>query len=301
MTDVLILEDELTSLQALSEILTTYSDDIRVHKASSLKEAKDLLDQEIRYGLFLLDVNLSGEDREDIGGILFAREIRERFEYTFTPIVMVTAIGNMEMQAYRELHCYQYIMKPFHREQVEEVVQKVLDAVVGHLLAASILHALLIESVPDLGHSSSLIVTLERLSHKGCGQRVKLKILFAVDLVANRQSAAVIFAFQGVLRHAPDNLFGQVGGVVFGITLQHAFQNDALGPVGNDLSGGHHFDPVLFQSGLVAGTVVAVAGKPVQLPDDDHIEQALATIFNHVLKFRAVISLSGKGAIYVVA
>ena len=105
MTDVLILEDELTSLQALSEILTTYSDDIRVHKASSLKEAKDLLDQEIRYGLFLLDVNLSGEDREDIGGILFAREIRERFEYTFTPIVMVTAIGNMEMQAYRELHC----------------------------------------------------------------------------------------------------------------------------------------------------------------------------------------------------
>ena len=88
MTDVLILEDELTSLQALSEILTTYSDDIRVHKASSLKEAKDLLDQEIRYGLFLLDVNLSGEDREDIGGILFAREIRERFEYTFTPIVI---------------------------------------------------------------------------------------------------------------------------------------------------------------------------------------------------------------------
>ena len=74
-----------------------------------------------------MDVNLSGEDREDIGGILFAREIRERFEYTFTPIVMVTAIGNMEMQAYRELHCYQYIMKPFRREQVEEVVQKVLE------------------------------------------------------------------------------------------------------------------------------------------------------------------------------
>ena len=301
MTDVLILEDELTSLQALSEILTTYSDDIRVHKASSLKEAKDLLDQEIRYGLFLLDVNLSGEDREDIGGILFAREIRERFEYTFTPIVMVTAIGNMEMQAYRELHCYQYIMKPFHREQVEEVVQKVLDAVVGHLLAASILHALLVEPVPDLGHSSSLIVTLERLSHKGCGQRVKLKILFAVDLIADGQGAAVVLGLQGVLRHAPDYLFGQVCGVVFGIALQHTLQNDTLGPVGNDLGGGHHLDPVLFQSGLVAGAVVAVAGKPVQLPDDNHIEQALAAVFNHVLKFRAVIGLGGKGTIYVVA
>ena len=114
-------------------------------------------------------------------------------------------------------------------------------------------------------------------------------------------SAAVEFTFQGVLRHAPDYLFGQVGGVVFGVTLQHAFQNDALGSVGNDLGGGHHLDPVLFQSGLVAGAVVAVAGKPVQLPDDNHIEQALAAVLNHVLKFRAVIGLGGKGPVYVVA
>lgn len=71
-------------------------------------------------------MNLSGSKREDIGGILFAREVRERFRYTFTPIVMVTAVGAMEMQAYRELHCYQYIMKPFRKEQVVEVVEKVL-------------------------------------------------------------------------------------------------------------------------------------------------------------------------------
>ena len=301
MTDVLILEDELTSLQALSEILTTYSDDIRVHKASSLKEAKDLLDQEIRYGLFLLDVNLSGEDREDIGGILFAREIRERFEYTFTPIVMVTAIGNMEMQAYRELHCYQYIMKPFRREQVEEVVQKVLDAVVGHLLAASILHALLIEPVPDLGHGGPLVIPLERLTDKGGGERVKLEALVAVDLIADGQGAAVVLGFQGVLRHAPDYLFGQICGVVFSISFQDAFQNDPFGPIRNNLGSRHHLDPVLFQSGFVAGAVVAVAGKPVQLPDDDHIKQAFAAVLNHVLKFRAVVRLGGKGPVYVVA
>lgn len=59
--------------------------------------------------------------------------------------------------------------------------------------------------------------------------------------------------------------------------------------------------PVLFQSGLVAGAVVAVAGKPVQFPDDNHIEQALAAVLNHVLKFWAVVGLGGKGPIYVVA
>ncbi len=126
MTHVMILEDDRASMEALKKILMEYSGDVCVHTASSYDEARKLLDADIHYGLFLLDVNLGGEDREDIGGILFAREIREKFRYTFTPVVMITAVGAMEMQAYRELHCYQYIMKPFLPEQVQEVVQKVL-------------------------------------------------------------------------------------------------------------------------------------------------------------------------------
>lgn len=127
MTHVLILEDERESMKALRQILADCSEDICVHAAVSYEEARELLNQDIRYGLFLLDVNLDGKNREDIGGILFAREIREQFRYTFTPVVMVTAIGALEMQAYRELHCYQYIMKPFLPEQVKEVVDKVLS------------------------------------------------------------------------------------------------------------------------------------------------------------------------------
>lgn len=127
MTHVLILEDDMESLNALKAILEEDSEDLCVHTSSSYLEAKKLLNEKIRYGLFLLDVNLNGDDHEDIGGILFAKEIREQFRYTFTPIVMVTAIGAMEMQAYRELHCYQYIMKPFQKEQVIEVTRKVLE------------------------------------------------------------------------------------------------------------------------------------------------------------------------------
>jgi len=127
MTHILILEDNKDSMDALVNILTEYMNDICIHTAFSYQEAKRLLNIDIQYGLFFLDVNLSGEDKEDIGGILFAREIRERFQYNFTPIVMVTAIGAMEMQAYRELHCYQYIMKPFLPKQVQEVVEKVLE------------------------------------------------------------------------------------------------------------------------------------------------------------------------------
>ena len=70
MTHVLILEDDRASLEALKKILTEYSENICVHAASSYEEAKEFLAMNIRYGLFLLDVNLGGENREDIGGIL---------------------------------------------------------------------------------------------------------------------------------------------------------------------------------------------------------------------------------------
>ena len=114
---------------------------------------------------------------------------------------------------------------------IAAVVQKVLYAVVGHFLAPCVLHALLVELVPDLGHSGPLVIPLERLTDKGGGERVKLEALVAVDLIADGQGAAVVLGFQGVIRHASDNLFGQVGGVAFGIALQHAFQNDTLGSV----------------------------------------------------------------------
>ena len=169
-----------------------------------------------------------------------------------------------------------------------------LYAVVGHLLAPCVLHAPFVEPVPDLLHSSPFVISLEHFAHKGSGQRVGLEMLLTVDHIADRQSPAVVLGFQRVFRHAPDYLFGQVGGVVLGIPLQYALQNDALGPVRNDLGCGHLLDSVLFQSGLIPGAVVAVSGKPVQFPDDDHVKQALAAVLDHVLKFRAVSVLAEK-------
>ena len=138
MTDVLILEDELTSLQALSEILTTYSDDIRVHKASSLKEAKDLLDQEIRYGLFLLDVNLSGEDREDIGGILFAKSLSyegrmEKAEDAYEKKAYEKAISYAKQALEKKKEdalAYAVIGKSYYQKKEDEAAKAYLEKAV---------------------------------------------------------------------------------------------------------------------------------------------------------------------------
>ena len=61
------------------------------------------------------------------------------------------------------------------------------------------------------------------------------------------------------------------------------------------------FNTILFQGGLVPCAVIPVSGEPVQLPDDDHIKELFAAVFNHILELRAVICLGGKGAVNIVA
>lgn len=126
MTRVLILEDQKESRKALSEILRGISGDITISEAASYQEAVELLGSSSTYDLFLLDVNLDPKIPEDSSGITFAKEIREKRGYEFTPVVMITSVAALELKAYREIQCYQYILKPFFRQDVERVVRKVL-------------------------------------------------------------------------------------------------------------------------------------------------------------------------------
>lgn len=126
MLHVFVLEDEEISRNALCCILKTLSENVDVCAVSSLKEAEEELGGGIWYDLFLLDVNLDTSQREDVSGITFARELRKMQQYEMTPIVMVTSVQGMELSAYRELHCYQYILKPFRKEDVLDVVRKVI-------------------------------------------------------------------------------------------------------------------------------------------------------------------------------
>ena len=47
------------------------------------------------------------------------------------------------------------------------------------------------------------------------------------------------------------------------------------------------------QLGLVPGTVIAVSGKAVELPDNDDVKDATLTVLDHLLELRAVIGLGG--------
>ena len=127
MARIFVLEDDKASKDALKEMLYSIMSDITVDTAGSLAEARQLLDSTVSFDLFLLDVNLDKDNGDDSGGITFAKEVRSLTKYEFTPIVMITSITGLEMEAYRKIYCYQYILKPYNEAEVVELVRKVLS------------------------------------------------------------------------------------------------------------------------------------------------------------------------------
>lgn len=127
MLRVFVLEDEEYSRSALTQMLQNISEEITVSTAADLASARLLLGSAVSFDLFLLDVNLDASQADDISGICLAEEIRRDRRYAFTPIVMVTSVAGMEMEAYRSIHCYQYIVKPYEEAAIREIVQRILS------------------------------------------------------------------------------------------------------------------------------------------------------------------------------
>lgn len=129
MIRILILEDQDISRKALKEMILSAGgqDQVVVDSAASFALAKELVESDKVYAAFFLDINLNEDNEEDKSGMEIAKLIRSYTKYEFTPVIMVTSTANLEMEAYRKLHCYQYILKPYIKKDVENVVKKLLS------------------------------------------------------------------------------------------------------------------------------------------------------------------------------
>lgn len=127
MVKIMILEDNEESLAILAEIVRQLSLEIKLFLAKDLGEAREIIRHQRDIALFLLDINLNEKRVEDVGGMEFAKEVRDCYEYELVTIVFVTSILSMELSSYREVQCYQYITKPYEKEQVHTIIKKILN------------------------------------------------------------------------------------------------------------------------------------------------------------------------------
>jgi DNA-binding LytR/AlgR family response regulator len=121
MYNILILEDDCIQLKTLSDIVKQTGHIYQVYEASNTTEALKIAKQE-RIDLFYLDINLKDES-----GLKFAQEIRRIEKYKLTWIIFVTIYKEYMLSAFKKIHCYDYIVKPYNKENIQRVTKGLLS------------------------------------------------------------------------------------------------------------------------------------------------------------------------------
>lgn len=128
MAKVLIVEDDLLTGKGLETIINSINSKIEIDITGYAGKALNYI-KKANYDMFLLDIQL-----KDYSGFELAKEIRNIDNYKLTPIIFVTAIPTRELMAFKEIHCYDYIVKPFKEEEVRDT----LETIINHGIATEV-------------------------------------------------------------------------------------------------------------------------------------------------------------------
>lgn len=126
--NVLILEDNENSRIALVKIVKSCMKNIQVYAFESRAEAY-LCAMDHNIDLFLLDIILKPQERNDSSGIHFAKDIRDNVRYKTVPIIFITSLAGLEVTLLKQVHCYDYIEKPIDSKRIRHHILDVLDAI----------------------------------------------------------------------------------------------------------------------------------------------------------------------------
>lgn len=144
MFNILIVEDDDIQLKTLSEILKETDDDYKVFKAADTAEAIEIAMRE-RIDLFYIDINLHNES-----GLRLAEQIRKLESYKLTWIVFVTIYKEYMLPAFKKIHCYDYIVKPYNNENIQRLTKLLLSDSKAQIAATEIREKFIVVNVKNI-------------------------------------------------------------------------------------------------------------------------------------------------------
>ena len=183
---------------------------------------------------------------------------------------------------------------------VAAVPEDLEEAVLHERLPGAGTQTALVQGCCDLLGRFAVGIPAEDFLHDGSRLRVDMvQPVLLANGEAQRHHTAVVLALEGIFALTARHFQGQFGGIVFRHANKHTLHHNAFRPLRNGFHGRHQMNTVLFQLVLVVHSIVAVPGKAVELPDQNHIEDFLRAVLYHVLELRAVIRLGRVGTVNV--
>lgn len=125
MRRVLIVEDHKSTLEWLEHMVREMDERLEVYAVDNVKAAYECAMTRTIH-LFLVDIILDTGKLNDASGLKFVENMRQMDKYTFTPIIIITALEDPRLHVYEDLHCFGYVEKPFDTERLKRMVEECL-------------------------------------------------------------------------------------------------------------------------------------------------------------------------------
>lgn len=122
MKSILLVEDDINQRQNLKKMLQEIDCNLKIYEAQDKDEALEILNNEV-IELFFIDISLKNSS-----GLDLALELRKIPKYEFSWIVFLTTHVQYMLKAFKEIHCYDYIIKPYEKDEVIKLAKKLLSS-----------------------------------------------------------------------------------------------------------------------------------------------------------------------------
>ncbi|TDT58380.1 LytR/AlgR family response regulator transcription factor [Fonticella tunisiensis] len=118
MANILVVEDDKVQRCNLVKMLLELGENFNILEAACANDAMKI-SRNNKIDLFYIDVNLP-----DFSGVDLAYEIRKLPQYGLSWIVFITTFADYMIDAFKKIHCYDYIIKLYDKKLVKEMTIK---------------------------------------------------------------------------------------------------------------------------------------------------------------------------------
>lgn len=117
---IILVEDDEMQRFILKKMILSISDALEIYEADSESAALDIIKKN-KIDMFLIDINLKKSS-----GLSLALKIRKIPRYEFNQIIFLTTHLEYITQAFKQTHCYDYILKPYDKNDLRKTIDKLI-------------------------------------------------------------------------------------------------------------------------------------------------------------------------------
>lgn len=119
--NILIVEDDNIQRQNFTKMMQGIKQNLTIYEAEDKDDALKISNENI-IDIFYIDIFLKNSS-----GLDLAIDLRKIYKYEFSWIIFLTTHVEYITQAFKEVHCYDYILKPYDKEKLLDISNRIIS------------------------------------------------------------------------------------------------------------------------------------------------------------------------------